>query len=48
MRKLTLNLDQLAVESLPTTPQQPAPADDRGGDPLTCLQTNCGKILCCA
>lgn len=42
--KLTLNLDQLSVESYETAQQQPAAPEPA----LTCLQTNCGRILCCA
>jgi hypothetical protein len=46
---LKLNLDHLAVDSFPTSGAEPAPQPDNRGEPLlTCLQTNCGKILCCA
>jgi len=43
-RKLTLDLDEISVESYATTlPQQPAPENL-----ATCLLTACGKIQCCA
>jgi len=41
--KLSLNLDALAVESFEAGKVIP-PAENV----LTCLNTNCGKILCCA
>lgn len=47
---MKLELEVLAVDSFETTKAEPAPAPvnvdvDNG---LTCLQTNCGKFLCCA
>jgi hypothetical protein len=42
--KLTLNLDQLAVESFAAS----TPAQEPNADARTCLDTNCGNIQCCA
>jgi hypothetical protein len=43
--KLQLSLDQLQVASFET--QKPQPAEPNINI-LTCMNTNCGKILCCA
>jgi hypothetical protein len=45
--KLQLNLDNLEVTSFETQKPQPQPGD-ANVNVLTCLQTNCGKYLCCA
>lgn len=42
--KLTLNLDQLTVESFAATTAADEPRDDA----RTCMDTNCGNIQCCA
>ena len=52
--KLKLNLDHLAVDSFSTSKKEdgsaPAPVNPVGADAgaLTCMQTNCGRYLCCA
>lgn len=46
-RKLSLDLDQLAVDSFATAPTLPKPGTVLGAA-ATCLQTNCGRYLCCA
>ncbi len=45
--KLQLSLDQLEVASFETQNSQPQPAD-ANVNVRTCLNTNCGNILCCA
>lgn len=42
--KLTLNLDHLSVESF----EAGKPIVSAPEHLTTCLETNCGKILCCA
>ena len=52
--KLKLNLDHLAVDSFSTSKTEngpaPAPVNPGGADAgvVTCMQTNCGRYLCCA
>ena len=41
--KLTLNLEQLAVDSFETAQAEPSK-----GDRPTCLNTQCGNYECCA
>lgn len=45
--KLHLSLDQLQVASFETQKPQPQPAD-ANVNVLTCMNTNCGRYLCCA
>lgn len=42
--RLALNIDQLRVESFETAPQVTSSDEQL----LTCLQTDCGRIRCCA
>jgi hypothetical protein len=47
--KLTLDLEQLSVESFEATHATP-PQGPIADDPavVTCLQTDCGRFRCCA
>jgi hypothetical protein len=47
---MKLELEVLAVDSFETTNAEPTPAPVNvdAENVLTCLQTNCGKFLCCA
>ncbi|HEU4558658.1 MAG TPA: hypothetical protein VFS20_12445 [Longimicrobium sp.] len=42
--RLALNIDQLRVESFETAPQTMISPEQL----LTCMQTDCGRIRCCA
>jgi hypothetical protein len=47
--KLQLSLDQLEVASFETQKPQPQPQPaDANVNVLTCMNTNCGRYLCCA
>lgn len=45
-KKLSLNLEELGVDSFETS--KPTVPTQSVEEVLTCLQTNCGKFLCCA
>ena len=46
--KITLNVESLTVDSFTTASAPPQPGTVVVEKQTTCLETNCGKYLCCA